>query len=206
MRLKIVLLVIPIVYLVMAFMPKSEVSYALPSPAPIESKRDSVVTCVDSIYKKYTAGLREFNDLTYLGPYKPDSVKWLNLCGKDLSNRQLDGKLLSKMKNLQVLDLGFRDTYTITSITENAEQPSDAKKKKLDKEVAGGWEYYYKNKIQYREETVVSRIGNSISELPKEISALKKLKLLVLCGNSIPPEEVTALRKKMPNCLIVFDN
>jgi len=205
MRLKIVLLVIPIVYLAMAFMPKSEVSYALPNP-PIESKRDSVVTCVDSIYKKYTAGLREFNDLTYLGPYKPDSVKWLNLCGKDISNRQLDGKLLSKMKNLQVLDLGFRDTYTITSITENADQPSDAKKKKLDKEVAGGWEYYYKNKIQYREETVVSRIGNSISELPKEISALKKLKLLVLCGNSIPAEEVTALRKKMPNCLIVYDN
>ena len=75
----------------------------------------------------------------------------------------------------------------------------------MDRDVAGGWEYYYKNKIGYKEEVSVVRKGNSISELPKEIAALKKLKLLVLCGNNIPPEDVTALRKKMPNCLIVYD-
>ena len=205
MRLKIVLFVFPLTCLIFAFMPGSK---GTPENAGLvkETTRDSVVTCVDSIYKKYTAGLREFNDLTYLGPYKPDSVKWLNLCAKGLTNRQLDGKLLSKMKNLQVLDLGFRDSYTITSITLNDEPPSEGKKKKLDKEVAGGWEYYYKNKIQFKEEVVVSRLDNSISELPKEIGSLKKLKLLVLCGNKIPAEEVTALRKKMPNCLIVYDN
>jgi hypothetical protein len=204
MRLKIYLSVIPLLYLLSAFysLPEKELSGMVP---PKESSRDSIVTCVDSIYAKYTAGLREFNDLTYLGPYKPDSVKWLNLCGKDLTNRHLDGKLLSKMKNIQVLDLGFRDFYTIKSFVLNDDEPSEAKKKKMDRDVAGGWEYYYKNKIGYKEEVSVVRKGNSISELPKEIAALKKLKLLVLCGNNIPPEDVTALRKKMPNCLIVYD-
>lgn len=205
MRLRIFWLAIPAIFVAMAFISEPPADSRQAAP-PKETTRDSIVTCVDSIYKKYTAGLREFNDLTYLGPYKPDSVKWLNLCGKGLTNRQLDGKLLSKMKNLQVLDLGFQDTYTITSITLNDEPPSEAKKKKLDREVAGGWEYYYKNKIAYKEESVVVRKENSISELPKEIGALKKLKLLILCGNKIPAEDVTALRKKMPNCLIVYDN
>lgn len=205
MRLRIFWLAIPVIFVAMAFISDPPAGSHQAAP-PKETTRDSVVTCVDSIYKKYTAGLREFNDISYLGPYKPDSVKWLNLCGKGLTNRQLDGKLLSKMKNLQVLDLGFQDTYTITSLTLNDEPPSEAKKKKLDREVAGGWEYYYKNKIQYKEESVVIRKENSISELPKEIGALKKLKLLVLCGNKIPAEDVTALRKKMPNCLIVYDN
>jgi hypothetical protein len=205
MRLRIYLFILPLIALLSAFYSLPEGDLAMMTP-PKESSRDSVVTCVDSVYAKYTAGLREFNDLNYLGPYKPDSVKWLNLCGKDLTNRQLDGKLLSKMKNLQVLDLGFKDFYTIKSLVLNDEEPNEAKKKKLDRDVAGGWEYYYKNKIGYKEEVTVVRKGNAISELPKEISALKKLKLLVLCGNKIPAEEVTALRKKMPNCLIVFDN
>jgi|GEM_PF-7000298 len=170
------------------------------------SSRDSIVSCADSIYKKYVAGLREFNDMTYLGPYKPDSVKWLNLCGKGLSNKDLDGKLLNKMKNLQVLDLGYKDTYTIIKTSQNTEEPNEAKKKKLDKEVAGGWEYYYKNRIVHKEQSSVVRIDNKISELPKEMASLKKLKLLILCGNPIPPEEVTKLRKALPNTMIIFDN
>jgi len=168
--------------------------------------RDSIVTCADSIYKKYTMGLREFNDISYLGPYKPDSVRWLNLCGKNMSNKQLDGKLLNKMKNLQVLDLGFRDTYTITTTVLNADEPSEAKKKKLDKEVAGGWQYYYQSRKSNKETVEVSRMGNNISQLPKEMASLKKLKLLILCGNPIPSEEVTRLRKALPNTLIIFDN
>lgn len=190
-------------FIITAFIPGPENTYSTPPPG--NSTRDSVVTCVDSIYKKYTAGLREFNDLTYLGPFKPDSVKWLNLCGKGMGNKNLDGKLLNKMKNLQVLDLGFRDVYSITSTVLNGEEPSEAKKKKLDRDVAGGWEYYYQNKRQFIDEKVLTRQANNISELPKELASLKKLKLLVLCGNPLPPEDVTKLRKALPNTLIVFE-
>src|SRR5262249_42943597 len=127
-------------------------------------------------------------------------------CGKGLSNKQLDGKTLNKMKNLQVLDLGFKDTYTITTTVTNTDEPSEGKKKKLDRDVAGGWEYYYQNKKITNVEVVKTRMANNISELPKEMASLKKLKLLVLCGNPLPPEEVTKLRKSLPNTMIVFDN
>jgi hypothetical protein len=205
MRIKIFILLSALAMGIMAFRSGDKPQMTMSSPMDT-STRDSIVSCADSIYKKYVAGLREFNDMTYLGPYKPDSVKWLNLCGKGLGNKDLDGKLLNKMKNLQVLDLGYKDTYTIVKTSLNTEEPSEAKKKKLDREVAGGWEYYYRNRIVHKESSTVSRIDNRISALPKEMASLKKLKLLILCGNPIPAEEVTKLRKALPNTLIIFDN
>jgi len=206
MRIPVLICLFALGSLITAFMPVRENNSTLFLAEGGDSSRDSVATCGDSLVKKFTAGLREFNDMNYFGPYKMDSVRWLNLCGKGITNRQLDGKLLNKMKNLQVLDLGYKELITITSKVVNTEEPSENKKRKLDRDVAGGWEYYYQNKKETKVDVVTNRMANEISELPKEMASLKKLKLLILCGNPIPPEEITKLRKALPNTQIVFDN